>query len=726
MATTTSRAPEGGSPDVPIPNRRKHPCVLCQQRKVKCDRTEPCANCTKARVECISPSTLPPKKRKKRFPEAELLARLRRYEDHLKAYGADIDAINSGSIIPLPVPITTKLPDDCTESADSHAPAEQHMRSLAIRRSLKHTNHTPWTGVNEEFRDAEDILQGSSGDELYDKPLTRTYDAIHSDGGDLLFCTPTNERMIDLHPPTVQIFRLWQKFLDNVNPIVKIFHAPTVQLQILEASADLENVSKETETLMFGIYATAISSLSEPECTSMFGEEKEVLRTRYSGAARQALHRAGLLRTSNLTILQGFVLYLLSCLNFHIDPRSLFCLTGIAVRIGQRMGLCYDGANYGLQPFEIEMRRRLWWQIMLLDFRVAEVSGAGCSILTHVWTTKFPLNVNDSDLYPDMRDAPPEHTSGVTEMIYVLQQCEITSHFNKMRSSHDALHIKDKKIDELAAHLEKTYLQYCDPSIPLHVLSIFMSRARIAKLHMGPRHPHLISSTTMNVEEKEGLFSLSLEMMENHNALMSSSAMKSFFWHIVINFPFPAHVYLLTSLRTRVQDEMADRAWASFEEFFRLRMMLWERRENVRAKESALHAALSNLTVKAWDAREKARPGIEVPGVISKLRGEVRKRKAQSPKHVPAETETETPPQLVDGVSGGVFTDSFAWMDQHNVGFEQNVDLGQGVMHGIMVGQDNSSVGMGLGWDFWNDLMPMNGNVDANGQEYSAHNMYST
>lgn len=63
---------------------------------------------------------------------------------------------------------------------------------------------------------------------------------------------------------------------------------------------------------MFGIYATAISSLSEPECTSMFGEEKEVLRTRYSGAARQALHRAGLLRTSNLTILQGFVLYLVS------------------------------------------------------------------------------------------------------------------------------------------------------------------------------------------------------------------------------------------------------------------------------------------------------------------------------------------------------------------------------------------------------------------------------
>jgi len=147
---------------------------------------------------------------------------------------------------------------------------------------------------------------------LYDKPITRTYDAIHSDGGDLLFSTPGTERMIDLHPPTVQIFRLWQKFLENVNPIVKLFHAPTVQLQILEASADLENVSKEMEVLMFGIYATAVSSLSDTECTTMFGEDKEVLRLRYSGGARQALHRAGLLRTSNITILQGFVLYLVS------------------------------------------------------------------------------------------------------------------------------------------------------------------------------------------------------------------------------------------------------------------------------------------------------------------------------------------------------------------------------------------------------------------------------
>lgn len=77
----------------PISDDRKHPCVLCQRRKVKCDRKDPCGNCNKSGVECVPASTLP-RKRKRRFAEAELLARLRRYERHLKRYGADIDAIN--------------------------------------------------------------------------------------------------------------------------------------------------------------------------------------------------------------------------------------------------------------------------------------------------------------------------------------------------------------------------------------------------------------------------------------------------------------------------------------------------------------------------------------------------------------------------------------------------------------------------------------------------------
>ncbi|CEI63249.1 unnamed protein product [Fusarium venenatum] len=57
-------------------------CVLCQQRKKKCDRKSPCSFCTKAGIQCI-PST-PAPKRSRRKPTKELLARLERCEELLK------------------------------------------------------------------------------------------------------------------------------------------------------------------------------------------------------------------------------------------------------------------------------------------------------------------------------------------------------------------------------------------------------------------------------------------------------------------------------------------------------------------------------------------------------------------------------------------------------------------------------------------------------------------
>jgi hypothetical protein len=79
--------PEYSPQEVSSPSRQQHAtkaqrvlaCALCQQRKVRCDRKFPCANCTKAGAQCIS-ATLAPRQRRRRFPERELLDRLRHYE----------------------------------------------------------------------------------------------------------------------------------------------------------------------------------------------------------------------------------------------------------------------------------------------------------------------------------------------------------------------------------------------------------------------------------------------------------------------------------------------------------------------------------------------------------------------------------------------------------------------------------------------------------------------
>lgn len=60
-------------------------CVLCQQRKVKCDRKFPCANCIRSHVQCV-PASQVTRRRRRRFPERELLDRLRQYEDLLRQH----------------------------------------------------------------------------------------------------------------------------------------------------------------------------------------------------------------------------------------------------------------------------------------------------------------------------------------------------------------------------------------------------------------------------------------------------------------------------------------------------------------------------------------------------------------------------------------------------------------------------------------------------------------
>ena len=66
------------------------------------------------------------------------------------------------------------------------------------------------------------------------------------------------------------------------------------------------------EALKFSICFTAICSLSEVEVRKMFLEKKENILNRFRLATEVMLSRAGLLTTSDLAVLQAFVIYLVS------------------------------------------------------------------------------------------------------------------------------------------------------------------------------------------------------------------------------------------------------------------------------------------------------------------------------------------------------------------------------------------------------------------------------
>lgn len=121
-----------------------------------------------------------------------------------------------------------------------------------------------------------------------------------------------------LHPEPVQIFRLWQLYLENVNPLLKVTHTPSLQGRIIEAASDLSNIDPTLEALMFSIYCMAILSLTMQECQSMFGSSKADLLARYQLGCQQALLNCGFLRSSDRNCLTALYLYLVCLYSCHV------------------------------------------------------------------------------------------------------------------------------------------------------------------------------------------------------------------------------------------------------------------------------------------------------------------------------------------------------------------------------------------------------------------------
>ena len=71
-------------------------CVLCQQRKVKCDRKFPCANCIKSQTQCV-PAALTQRRRRHKFSERQLFERLHKYEDLLRQNNIAFEPLHKDS-----------------------------------------------------------------------------------------------------------------------------------------------------------------------------------------------------------------------------------------------------------------------------------------------------------------------------------------------------------------------------------------------------------------------------------------------------------------------------------------------------------------------------------------------------------------------------------------------------------------------------------------------------
>lgn len=72
---------------------RGNSCMLCQQRKVRCDQQKPCSGCVRAQVECKVAPIQPPRRKKRKTQEVDLIDRLKRYEALMTQNGVNFSSI---------------------------------------------------------------------------------------------------------------------------------------------------------------------------------------------------------------------------------------------------------------------------------------------------------------------------------------------------------------------------------------------------------------------------------------------------------------------------------------------------------------------------------------------------------------------------------------------------------------------------------------------------------
>jgi Fungal Zn(2)-Cys(6) binuclear cluster domain len=266
-------------------------CTLCKRRKVRCDKARPCAGCVRAGVDCI-----PSRRAHYRF--------LRRKQRHSGA---------SHSPLPDPHrPQTTNLvtPEESPRPVPQLAVGECYPQSAASAAQTPTFSQNLWTGLNSDFTDPR-TARGEQGGRV-DLP----------DPSAFLFGSSGAVDLQASHPSPVHAFILWQSFIENVNPLSKIIHVPSLQQKIVEvtASDNFSDVPLGTVALLFAIYAAAVASLPESDCEAKFGQPKQVLQSRYLAAAQHALVAAEFLQRPTLITLQAFALFLVCLWAFCTFP----------------------------------------------------------------------------------------------------------------------------------------------------------------------------------------------------------------------------------------------------------------------------------------------------------------------------------------------------------------------------------------------------------------------
>lgn len=448
MDPLSGQTPES-RPDLTPPPATAKPkfklsCTLCRARKIKCDRVYPCSHCTRSSSECVFPERKR-MQRPRKTKNSELLNRISRLESivgNVSLEGLkDADLSELKGLVNLKAQVAGKTSPKSQSPANSPsqspATAREPVGSAGASRSTQSSNKQPsgqeihplkyvggdfWSSLATEVEGLKQALAQSGDSYSEEESEADSPESTHihrqqtfaTQGLLAGYPSPESGALLS-HPPRYQINFLVATYFENVDTILKILHRPTILKMVAEGTSKL---STAQEALQFSIYFAAISSLSPATCISQLNQDQATLIKAYQLHLERALAAADYLNNNEIECLQALLLYV-GCLRAHNDTRASWVLAAMLLRIAQAQGINRDGDGHRYPPYEAELRRRLWWQVVVLDIRAAEDRGTEAMIDGGSYNTRLPMNLNDDDFGPDSVGPLTERT-GPTDVTFSL------------------------------------------------------------------------------------------------------------------------------------------------------------------------------------------------------------------------------------------------------------------------------------------------------------------
>ncbi|KAH7245151.1 hypothetical protein BKA59DRAFT_475417 [Fusarium tricinctum] len=582
---------------------RTQACEPCAKRKVRCDRAEPpCSNCKRRKRDHCS------------YPEVSPFERIRKLEDTVRSLSGDAPEKTRGSSVVV----------NTVNTAASEGSAQTPIIVQEEGRSVYHESEGwhSWIDVTRLCKGAKPHFNAS---DPRNSSLSPGKFLPHAFQGSPWINTSLCSEGLPICPiPAEEAVKLWNLFMERVEPLVKISFKWTLD-HLQAALTDAEKWTK----LEDGEQALALSSclfgamsLATQECVGMFGRSKASLTNDCRFQCDVAFSRISLLAIDDISTLKALCIYIKANVDA-LSSRSLWSLMGLVCRNAEQLGFHRDGAALGLSPVETEERRRLWWQLRHVDLILSIKTGLTPLSFGAAWDVKLPLNIEDSDIDPKSQVVPKERT-GLTSFSYTLYTYYIMEKqrgFRTNQTSDGAYEnsllgcLADTIINDLEQGINKMFLQYCDPINPLHMILQLSGRALVNVMRLRNVHEARMRSKHGDDDCHIEHFNTCMQAMKYIVVSHSNPQLKPFAWLMEVSFVWHAFIGILVDIPNLSDVTMIQSAWTLLAELYSVTAHISDLSEDRRN----LHAAKSVVTT-WYECQQK--PGLrdmEKPRFVSDL-----------------------------------------------------------------------------------------------------------